>query len=103
MKARTLLAVALVWASGSMACASGTTSTVSLRMGGEGPNDASVTIDERYLGSLAMVRRRGVALPPGRHRIVVEKSGFFPYDRLIDVKEGDPPVALDVAMQPIPD
>ena len=47
--------------------------------------------------------KRGVALPPGKHRITVEKSGFFPWDRLVEVREGDPPIQLDVGMVKIPD
>lgn len=100
-------ATRLLWAGwlaiGAVGCASSTPSTTSLRMGGGGPPDATVTIDERYLGSLAIVRRRGVALPPGRHRITVERSGFFPYDQIVEVKEGDQPLTVDVAMQQIPD
>lgn len=102
MRATWLLLAGLL-AIGSVGCASSTTSTTSLRMGGDGPPDATVTIDERYLGSLAIVRRRGVALPPGRHRVTVERSGFFPFDQLVDVKDGDPPIKLDVAMKRIPD
>jgi len=102
MRATWLLLAGLL-AIGSVGCASSTASTTSLRMGGGGPPDATVTIDERYLGSLAIVRRRGVALPPGRHRITVERSGFFPYDKLVDVKDGDPPLTIDVAMDRIPD
>jgi hypothetical protein len=41
--------------------------TTSLRVAGA-PLDASVTIDDRYLGSFAYVAKRGVALPPGTHR-----------------------------------
>ncbi len=83
-------------------CAAGTPVTTSLRMAGN-PGDASVTIDERYLGALAYVARRGVALPPGKHRITVEKTGFFPWDKLVEAREGDPPIKLDVALVKIPD
>lgn len=76
--------------------------TTSLRMRGT-PPDARVTVDDQHLGALAFVARRGVALPPGRHRISVEKPGYFPYDRVVEVDEGDPPVQLDVKLEPIPD
>ena len=76
--------------------------TVSLRMQGGVP-DASVTIDDQYVGALALVQKRGVALPPGRHRITVERKGFFPWDRLIEVHDGDPPVQLEAVLTPIPD
>jgi hypothetical protein len=83
-------------------CGAGAPRTTSLRMAGN-PGDASVTVDERYLGALAYVASRGVALPPGKHRITVEKSGFFPWDRLVEAHDGDPPIHLDVALVKIPD
>ena len=76
--------------------------TVSLHMQGK-PETATVTIDDAWLGPLARVTRRGVALPPGRHRITVEAPGFFPWDRLVEVKDGDPPVSLDVALIAVPE
>jgi hypothetical protein len=65
------------------------------------PADASVTIDEQYIGPLGYVAAHGVRLPEGEHRISVTKAGFFPWDRLIVA--GSEPVKLDVALEPIPD
>jgi hypothetical protein len=65
--------------------------------------DASVTIDDQYVGALAYVARKGVALPPGKHRITVEKTGYFPWDKLVEAREGDPPIRLDVELTKIPD
>lgn len=76
--------------------------TVSLRLTGE-LADATVTIDDQYLGSFAHVKHRGVALPPGRHRISVEQPGHFPWDQEVDVHEGDPPVRFLVQLKPIPE
>jgi len=76
--------------------------TTSLRVAGA-PLDASVTIDDRYLGPFSYVARKGVALPPGKHRITVEKTGFFPWDRLVEAHDGDPPLHLDITLTPIPD
>jgi len=76
--------------------------TTSLRVAG-GPGDASVTVDDRYLGIFAYVASHGVAMPPGKHRITVEKTGFFPWDHLVEVREGDPPVQLDVKLVKVPD
>jgi hypothetical protein len=87
---------------GAGTCAPAKPPTVSLRLRGQVPA-AMVMIDERYVGSLALVSRRGVALPVGTHRITVERQGYFPYDRVVQVREGDPAVQLDVAMTPIPD
>ncbi len=93
------LAALLLFVAG---CAAAPPVTTSLRVKGA-PNDASVTIDDRYLGAFAYVAAKGVALPPGKHRITVEKTGFFPWDRLVEAHEGDPPVRLDVVLVKIPD
>jgi hypothetical protein len=91
-----LLACALAFAAGCGAAMK----TVSLRVKGNVP-DAAVTIDDQYLGSLAFVSKRGVAMLPGKHRVTVEKPGYFPWDRLIEATEQ--PVQLDVVLVPIPD
>ena len=76
--------------------------TTSLRMVGTPPN-ASVTIDDQFVGTLDVVAARGVALPPGQHRVTVEAAGFFPFDRIVEAKENDPPIRLDVKLVPVPD
>lgn len=76
--------------------------TTSLRMTGT-PPDARVTIDDQNVGALAFVARRGVALPPGRHRVTVEKAGYFPFDQVVVAEEGDPPIQLKVSLEKIPD
>jgi hypothetical protein len=65
------------------------------------PKDASVTIDEQYVGPLAVVAARGVRLPIGEHRISIEKSGYFPYDALVTSDRDD--VLLKVKLEPVPD
>jgi hypothetical protein len=74
--------------------------TVSMRMQGT-PPDATVTIDDQYVGPLAVVAVRGVALPVGAHRISVEAQGYFPWDRIVEAK--DKPVMLAVTLVAIPD
>jgi hypothetical protein len=74
--------------------------TVSLRVKGNVPN-ASVTIDDIRVGPLGYVAARGVALPPGKHRVTVEHEGYFPWDKLVEAT--DAPVLLDVQLIPIPD
>jgi hypothetical protein len=74
--------------------------TVSMRLKGN-VRDASVTVDDQYIGALAFVASRGVALPPGEHRITVEKAGYFPWDRLVEANEA--PIHLDVVLTKIPD
>jgi hypothetical protein len=81
--------------------------TVSLRLRGT-PPDATVTIDDRIVGSLALVSARGVALPPGQHRISIEARGYLPFDRIVIAPplpddRPAPPLPLDVALVPVPD
>ena len=49
------------------------------------PPDAYVTIDETYCCTLAEAARHGLPLPAGKHRITVEKAGYFPWDTIVDV------------------
>ena len=74
--------------------------TVSLRVKGNVP-DAQVTIDDIPIGALGYVAAHGVALPPGRHRVTVEKTGYFPWDAVLEAQ--DEPIHLDVKLVPIPD
>lgn len=102
---RHIFLVVLVAASplaGLCACQPPAPKTVSMRVEGGLP-DATVHIDDQYIGSFSMVKRRGVALPPGKHRITVERTGYFPWDALVEVREGDAPVHLDVELKKIPD
>jgi hypothetical protein len=92
-------AAAILAASG---CVARAPETVSLRVKGNVPG-ASVTIDDEYLGALAYVASRGVALPIGVHRVTVEKAGYFPWDRLVEAKSGGAPILLTVELQRVPD
>ena len=65
------------------------------------PRDASVYIDEEFVGYLGVVAARGVRLPEGDHRISVEKVGYFPWDRL--VVSDRQPLHLTVELRKIPD
>ena len=65
------------------------------------PKDAGVWIDEEYLGPLTYVVIHGVRLPVGRHRITVQKAGYFPWDREV-VADRDA-ITLDIVLEPIPD
>jgi hypothetical protein len=96
------------WASAAAAlllctgCVPRTPETVSLRMRGTVP-DASVTVDDQYLGALAYVQARGVALPVGTHRVTVEKAGYFPWDQLVEAKSGGGPILLQEELVRVPD
>ena len=76
--------------------------TVSLRVAGA-PAEATVVIDDNLLGTFDFVAARGVALPPGKHRITVHASGYFPWDREVEAKLGEGMIHLQVALVPIPD
>ena len=65
------------------------------------PSDAAVYIDEEYVGPLSVVGLRGVRLPSGTHRITIEKSGYFPWDR--EVTADRDAIMLDVQLEPIPE
>lgn len=97
---RRLAAILVVCACG--APGPGAAATVSLRMTG-GPADSRVTVDDQIVGSLDMVEARGVALPPGQHRISVEREGYFPFDTIVQAKEGEKSVRVDAKLVPIPD
>ncbi|HEY8077386.1 MAG TPA: PEGA domain-containing protein [Labilithrix sp.] len=84
------------------ACGPGNVKTVSMRMGGTPPN-ASVTIDDQFVGTLELVSARGVALPAGTHHVTVEAAGYLPWDKVVEAHEGDAPMRLDVKLVPVPD
>ena len=103
MGVRAKAAVALLVALAGQACGPpAAPKTVSMRMAG-GPPNASVTVDDTFVGTLDVVSRRGVALPPGTHRVSVEAPGHLPWDKIIEAKEGQAPVRLDVKLVAIPD
>ena len=58
-------------------------------------------IDEEYIGPLGYVAARGVRLPIGKHRITVEKPGYFPWDRLVEADRDA--IHLEIQLEPIPD
>ncbi len=74
---------------------------VLLRFSGE-PTDALVTINDRYIGKLGRLTRGGVKLPPGQYRVTVEQTGYFAFDRLVQVDEGSN-VTVTVELMEIPD
>ncbi|MGC4069316.1 MAG: PEGA domain-containing protein [Polyangiaceae bacterium] len=65
------------------------------------PRDASVYIDEEFIGPLYYVAAHGVRLPTGKHRITITKDGYFPWDRVVEADRL--PLALDVELVPVPD
>ena len=65
------------------------------------PRDASVTVDEEYVGPLYLVAVQGLRLPVGKHRVTVTREGYFPWDRLVEADRR--PIELAVELVPIPE
>jgi hypothetical protein len=74
--------------------------TASLRLHG-GLTQATVTIDDEYIGPFDVVAAHGVAMPIGKHRILIEAPGYVPWQRTVEAK--DQPVLLDVELVPARD
>ena len=66
------------------------------------PPDASVTVDDRYIGSLEFVAAHGGKMHEGQHRVTIEAPGYFPLDVMVDAKEGKV-IRIDAKLVPIPD
>jgi hypothetical protein len=101
---RGLVGVLLLAASFGPGCTQGAgraAVTMTLRVAKPAPRDASVIIDEEYVGPLWMVAARGVRLPVGEHRITVQKEGYFPWDKLVVADRQ--PIVLDVTLVEVPD
>jgi hypothetical protein len=86
-----------------MGCAAGARAAVrlSVERAASTPRDASVYIDEQFVGFLGVVAARGVKLPEGEHRITVEKVGYFPWDE--QVVSDRKPITLRVELRKVPD
>ena len=67
------------------------------------PDDALVTINDRYIGTLGNLARRGVMLEAGEYRITVEQLGFFPQDQLVVVEDDQVAAPVKVELTEIPD
>jgi PEGA domain len=74
---------------------------LSMARAADTPRDATVYIDEQFVGFLGVVAARGVKLPEGEHRITVEKVGYFPWDRR--VVSDRQPISLRVELRKIPE
>jgi hypothetical protein len=65
------------------------------------PRDATVVVDEEYVGPLYLVATQGLRLPIGKHRVTVTREGYFPWDRLVEADRA--PIELAVQLVPIPE
>ena len=96
---KTLLCAVVVSALLTAGC--GAPPQVLVRFSGE-PTDALVTINDRYIGKLGRLARRGIKLPPGQYRVTVEQTGYFPHDQLVTVAE-DSRITVAVELTEVPD
>ena len=93
-------ALSLLPALVALSCAGAPPTTGKVKLVGA-PRDATVIVDDVVVGDLGVVSKYGLKLPKGRHRVTVERAGYFPWDRV--VVAGDEPVALEVSLQPLPE
>jgi hypothetical protein len=75
---------------------------VSMRLTGS-PPDALVTVDDQVVGPLARVAKKGLSVSEGKHRVTVERPGYFPWDKEIDAKTGGEFLQLDVKLERVPE
>jgi len=95
------LALALAFA----ACATAPTArpTVGLRIEASRP-DATVWIDDRLAGTADdLLRRGGVALPPGYHRVEVRHPACYSAYREVDLVPSAGPQEVTVSLRPLLD
>ena len=76
--------------------------TVSMHMVGS-PANASVTIDDIFVGRLDIVAARRVAHPVGTQRLSVGAPGYHTGVQIVEAKEGAGPVRLEVRLVATPD
>lgn len=65
------------------------------------PGRALVYVDGAFVGTLAQVMHQGMRLTEGKHRISVEKTGYYPFDAV--VVSNRHPISLEVELLPLPD
>lgn len=76
--------------------------TMLLRFDGS-PDDALVTINDRYIGKLGRLEKAGVLLEAGEYRVTIEQVGFFPQDQIVTIADDQPPTPIHVELTQIPD
>lgn len=95
----------LALAVGATGCATAPASrpSVGLRIEASRP-DATVWIDDRLMGTADdLVRRGGVALPPGYHRVEVRHPACYSAYRDVELLPSAGPQALSVSLRPLLD
>lgn len=68
------------------------------------PPDARVVVDDLDVTDLRTASKYGLKLPRGRHRVTVERKGYFPWDGVVEVGEGAGGVVrVEVRLVPVPE
>ncbi len=67
------------------------------------PDDALVTINDRYIGKLGRLENAGVLLEVGEYRVTIEQVGYFPQDQVVTIAADKPPPPIQVELTQIPD
>lgn len=67
------------------------------------PDDALVTINDRYIGKLGRLEKAGVLLEAGEYRVTIEQVGYFPQDQLVTIDGDREPTPIEVELTQIPD
>lgn len=97
----TLLSGGMTMVSGCMTMGLRSAVDVSFQAAPETPGRALVYVDGVFVGTLAQVMHQGMRLPEGKHRISVEKTGYYPFD--IVVVSNRHPIAVEVELLLLPD
>lgn len=64
------------------------------------PEEARVSIDDRYVATARTLAAEPRALRAGHHQITLESPGYFPHDLELDLPSGE--TAIDVRLRPLP-
>ena len=90
--ARSAVAFSLVLSVGLLACCGPASDTARLDLGrlrvGCVPADAMLYVDGRFLGTVASLKGRAVALPEGLRRVEVRRQGYFSHLAEVQVAKG---------------
>ena len=64
------------------------------------PTNATVQVDEQFVGSARVLSKRPALLKPGRRRVTIEAPGYFPHDLEVQIAPGI--TTVEVKLRPIP-
>ncbi len=64
------------------------------------PDNATIRIDDRVRGRARTLRRRALALPPGKRYLTISAPGYFPHDEELDLVPGRTRVEIELRRIP---